>query len=426
MKRIHCATRFANKGLKPLVEIHTKHLSICLSAAFLICLLVLGGVALAQEDFLLESERASLSMTVPSGWETNTLDLYGIMSNSAIADANTSRMDVQVVFRKADDLLSVLNEPINMDAENPAEDYLFKYASRYSERLQGTYDLPQPFVTEDGIPGAMMLFVERTQTLRLGQNVDAALSLSMVFALGDDDLLIVLIDGPAAAGGDLLSEWADILERMRLNNEPLPFADDVPRFLNQFESPESLLRRYEILGRTVQPTPANQFPLPGENLSITYADDTLLFSRYEGWSAEANDESDSMRLISDDEGAQIDLSLQRAPADFESAAAEIEAFAAKHETLALAGEPVVFAWGSLDAAIANLVAKDADFGRSGQIVIGRSITGDALLVMHFDAAANAPAQLTQDWRNTLTAIRLNGGDLPFEPLLMALARLPED
>jgi hypothetical protein len=385
-----------------------------------------------EDDFLLENERASLRIEVPPGWNVevseNQLGLYGLMGNRITDNQNQPRTDVQVVFRHAEDLLGVLNEPIDLDADNPAEDYLFKYASRYAEQFEGTYDLPQPFITDDDIPGAAMLYVERAETLRLGQDVDTALSLSLVFALGEDELLIVLIDGPASAGNNLLSGWAAILEAIRFNDEPLPFADDALSFLNQFEPPDSLLERYQSLtrARRTPAPPPDTLPLPGQKLSITRGDAGLLFSRYEGWSLAESDAADQATLLSDDESARIELTLLPLPENFTDAATAIEAFAEDHEAFSLVGDPVPFAWGALDAAIAHLAAEDEDPARIGQLIIARARGEDVLLVMQFDAEADAPAQRSQDWYNTVTVIRWNGYDLPIEPLLLAMTQLPED
>jgi hypothetical protein len=43
-----------------------------------------------------------------------------------------------------------------------------------------------------------------------------------------------------------------------------------------------------------------------------------------------------------------------------------------------------------------------------------------------DAEPEFSGQLAQDWRNTVSAIRFNGTNLPFEPLLLTLAQLPAE
>ena len=401
-----------------------------LTGIIFICLTLLGGTVRAQQDdFVLENERASLRMEVPSGWNVeiseNQLGQLGIMGNRLSEDTSQPRTDVQAVFRHAEDLLGVLNDPIDFSTDNPAEDYLFKYASRYAELFEGTYDLPLAFVTEDGIPGAAMLYVERTETFRLGQNVETALSLSLAFALGEDELLIVLIDGAAEDGAILLDIWADILATMRLNNEPLPFADD---FLNQFEAPESLLTRYQTLQRAARPTaPAPEgLPLPGENLSVTRGDATLLFSRYEGWSVEESDTPAQITLLSEDGNARIEIALLPVPADFEDPVSAVEAYAVEQESFVIVGDVIPYDWGRLDAAIADMLTEDEDSTRVGQIIIARARSEDVLLMMRFDAEVDAPAQLPRDWNNTIIAMRWNGFDLPFERLMLALNQMLEE
>jgi hypothetical protein len=398
----------------------------------LACLTLLAGAASAQDGFVLEGEQATLQMDVPSGWGTQITDsavgLYGIMSN---ATTDEPRSDVQVVFRHAEDLLGVLNEPIDVEAENPAYDYLVKYATRYAERLEGSFGVPQTFITADDIPGAAMLYIERTDSARLGQGVDAALSLSLVFWLGDEELLIVLFDAPTFEGDETLARWADILQTMRLNDAAPPFADDAEIFLSLFESPQSLLARYVSLQQQTAPPPApsSTFPLPGENLTITRAGNTLLFSRYNGWTIEENDESEFMTLVSDDGSATIRLEILPLPADSEDAAAEVEAFVENHEDFQLVGDPMPFAWDPLDSAAANLIVPSEDgdaLERVGQIIIGRYQVGGVMLVLLLDAEPEFSGQLAQDWRNTVSAIRFNGANLPFEPLLLTLAQLPSE
>jgi len=415
----------------------------------LTCFSTLAGIASAQEEFVLEGEQATLQMDVPSGWQSQispgALGLYGIMSRTGTDEIRT---DVQVVFRHINDLLGVVNEPIAPNADNPAEDYLFKYATRYSGLLEGTYDLPQSFVMADDIPGAAMLYVERTESSRLGQGVELALSLSVVFWLGDDEVVIVLFDTPASDGEAVLPDWIEILQTFRLNDEPLPFADDIEGFLSQFEAAEDLLNRYQTSQQVVSPPPlvgsdASSVPLPGENLSITHFGQILLFSRYDDWSIDENDEPESMTLVADDDSATIRLEILTVSQESQSAAAEIEAYIENYEAFTLLGDPVPFGWNPMDAAAANLIvpsdddAEDKDNGdgdgdgerepeRVGQIIIGRYLPGNVIVVLLLDAEPDISAQLVQDWQNTLTAIRFNNQNLPFEQVLLALAQLPTE
>src|SRR5262245_26054210 len=118
-------------------------------------LLMMVPFALAQEPLTLSTEQGTLSLEIPEGWESNVEDNYAIATNRGVDDS--TRTDVQMVITPVDALNSVLPEPIDMEVDNPALDYLEKYAAS-SDR--GVYS--EPIEIEIGeTPASLMLYIEK-------------------------------------------------------------------------------------------------------------------------------------------------------------------------------------------------------------------------------------------------------------------------
>ncbi|HLA44062.1 MAG TPA: hypothetical protein VJZ27_11535, partial [Aggregatilineales bacterium] len=206
----------------------------------IVLLIMLPGVSLAQDDYpetrrvTVDSDAGSMSIIVPDGWQAlitpEEVGNYGSMTNRVRVPEGEARTEIQIIFRNVAELLSVLDSPVDTAAENPAYDYLSKYTVWSGNEGRGVYNTPLA-LESNGIPAALMLYVEHTDAPRFGADVDVVLSLSLAFYLGNDSMLIMLLDGPVDESEGLLSLWVDVLQTVEINDEALAFIGDLSDLL---------------------------------------------------------------------------------------------------------------------------------------------------------------------------------------------------
>jgi len=377
--------------------------------------LLLPSAALAQEadELVVSGENSTLSIPIPQDWVAvrapEGAAPYASLSNRG--EGQNTPTDVQIIFRDLGALNLNLLAPIDTSTENPAYDYLFKYAEVRSALDQGRYNLPLEIPA--AVPAALMLYVEQADGYRFGAGVPVVVALAVALYVGEDEMAVILLDGPATLAPTLLTMWGELLPTLQLDDEPL--AVQLDALLPLLDAPAVLLDSY--LRVEAPPTPrsaanTSQIPLPGENLQISLGQNTLLFSRYPAWEAELFGEF--LAQMSHESGrAEMRLSFE--PAEGSPDPIEALVMLAERAELVINGEPSAFQWGAVPAAVASV----RQGRQAGTLVVAQS--GESFLQALFLHQRRIDAQISQDWRNVMSAIRLNGQDMDYNAILPILA-----
>lgn len=354
-----------------------------------------------------ENETASLTIGVPEGWESSVIheegvDPYGVMSNLSGLQPDEVPMLVQVALRP----LENLEVNVNTDTVNPAMEYSQSYADARGLEQEGAY--ADPVEVRDGaFRGALMLYVEENSDPRF-EAYEHILSLSLVSYAGDEQMLILLFEGPAENWIDLLAMWNVLLTTLEFNGRPLEF-EDVAQTLISFESPDSLVERY-VNGDTLPENAVIIEPdTAGEPMQLRLVRNTITAFAPPEWTLLEDDDPLAVTAQSPDENAILTMRVSLLPDDYVSLLALMETQDNVEKT-------VLFTWDDVPAVAASLQS-------GGRLVVAELPFDGGLLWLAYEADDTDEHQ--QAWMNFLTGVQMNGQTLIFDNVWGAMFQLEE-
>lgn len=377
-----------------------------------ICLL--GLIPAAAQDnpptLTVSSPYGAISLDAPEGWQVSSPSnlQYGIMSNLPAPPTGQPLSEVQMIIRPAEAFASVLNEPIDLGAENPALDYLQKYAARGAQLSEGAFADPAA-LTDGNLRAGVMLYVEKLDEPRFGEGVQEALSLGVVVYLGEGQLAVILMDGPAAQGDSLLRLWSEMLPTLRINDETPAFAAGLPALLLRFTPPDDLWAQ----SRTAPSSAAS----PSQSLTFAIGDNTVILTPPSGWMLAPGSfqAGGSAVLASPDSAATFSLNTVRKPESYTNpanAALEMLSDASDVERL---GDAVAFQSGAIHGAALRLRRADSD----GTLLLLELPNGH-LLTLYFQKTLETQTAWELDWLTMLRLLTINGEPLDFHAVIEAM------
>jgi hypothetical protein len=390
--------------------------------ALLILLIPPRAWAQDTQELVLESEYGSLGIAVPVTWESTVyppdIGFYAVATSRGTDAPST---DVQIVIRRVDELEVMLDEVIDLAAENPALDYLQKYAAWRVGRDEGVYSEP---LNLKAITGSLMLYVEKPDGARFPPETGAVLAVAFAIMLDENRLGILLMDGAYTDADPLVDLWEGLLAGVQVDGESVNLSDQ----LAELESPQSLIARYEnAVGFTPAPNPPPDQTLPPEERreGIRHSNNVLTFPVYDTWAVTPSEDLQGIILVSEDESGLMEIRLDgRSVFGVERGDSEalLEAVVHAQGDYTLSSRIISFSWDRHPAAIATL-RRRAD-PRSEAVLLVMEIE-NTVMSFRFEYTPDVSAQVSSDWYTTLTRLHLNEKLIPPEHLIIAITDLNE-